>query len=130
MYMVCVWIPWVRDMYIIYIYIIYICGFCAFVVGHHRRPNRSLTITPLRPTRPQRKEYPVQVEGSDTVAQLKHKIRREAGLPAHHLILLHNCRLLEDGWCLAGQCIAPGSIVHMKIALRGGGTVRFCMLLV
>ena len=62
---------------------------------------------------------------SDTVEEIKIKIRSETGIPADQQRLMHGGRQLEDDHCLADYNIGPDSTVFLNLRLCGRfGPVR------
>ena len=58
---------------------------------------------------------------SNTVKEIKIKIRSETGIPADQQRLMHGGRQLEDDNCLGDYNIGPDSTVFFDLRLRGGG---------
>lgn len=71
------------------------------------------------------KAVPVEIEGADTVDNLKSKIECSQGIPACQQRLYSNsgCELLNGS--LVGECgVTKDSCVDMRLCLRGGGFGR------
>ncbi|XP_005951915.1 ubiquitin [Haplochromis burtoni] len=69
------------------------------------------------------KRLNIEVEPSDTIENLKHKIQDKEGVPPEQQRLLFG-KQLEDGCTLTDYGIPNGALMYMVIRLRGGGQLE------
>ncbi|CAN6288909.1 unnamed protein product [Urochloa humidicola] len=63
----------------------------------------------------------VDVEPTDLVGRIKERVEEQVGIPTEQQRLVFGGKLLADGKTVRESNVTAGSVIHLVLALRGGG---------
>uniref|UniRef100_A0A915DQ33 Ubiquitin-like protein NEDD8 n=1 Tax=Ditylenchus dipsaci TaxID=166011 RepID=A0A915DQ33_9BILA len=67
------------------------------------------------------KEIELDVDASDRVERVKEKIEEKEGIPPPQQRLIFSGKQMADDKTVAEYKVVAGSVLHLVLALRGGG---------
>ena len=67
------------------------------------------------------KEIPIDIEPSDTIERIKEYVEEKEGIPPVQQRLIFAGRQMNDEMTAKDYGIEGGSVLHLVLALRGGG---------
>jgi ubiquitin-like protein Nedd8 len=68
----------------------------------------------------------VDVEPTDPVSRIKERVQEQEGIPPEQQRLIFEGKLLADGKTVRESKVTPGCVIHLVLALRGGGGCGRC----
>ncbi|CAL4932042.1 unnamed protein product [Urochloa decumbens] len=63
----------------------------------------------------------VDVEPTDLVGRIKERVEEQVGIPTEQQRLVFAGKLLADGKTVRESNVTAGTVIHLVLALRGGG---------
>ncbi|CAL4923579.1 unnamed protein product [Urochloa decumbens] len=65
----------------------------------------------------------VDVEPTDLVGRIKERVEEQVGIPTEQQRLVFAGKLLADGKTVRESNVTAGTVIHLVLALRGGGSL-------
>ncbi|XP_010746542.2 NEDD8 [Larimichthys crocea] len=69
------------------------------------------------------KEIEIDIEPTDKVERIKERVEEKEGIPPQQQRLIYSGKQMNDEKTAADYKIQGGSVLHLVLALRGGGGV-------
>ena len=69
------------------------------------------------------KEIEIDIESGDTIERIKERVEEREGIPPIQQRLIFSGRQMSDDNTAASYKIESGSVLHLVLALRGGGAL-------
>uniref|UniRef100_A0A8C5XYY1 Ubiquitin-like protein NEDD8 n=1 Tax=Microcebus murinus TaxID=30608 RepID=A0A8C5XYY1_MICMU len=70
------------------------------------------------------KEIDIDIEPTDKVEQIKEHVEEKEGIPPQQKRLIYSGKQMNDEKTAAGYKILGDSVLHLVLALKGGGGLR------
>nr|XP_035144284.1 NEDD8-like [Callithrix jacchus] len=70
------------------------------------------------------KEIKIDIEPTDKVERIKERVEEKQGIPPQQQRLIYSGKQMNDEKTTADYKILGGSVLHLMLALRGGGGLR------
>lgn len=70
------------------------------------------------------KEIEIDIEPTDKVERIKERVEEKEGIPPQQQRLIYSGKQMNDEKTAADYKIQGGSVLHLVLALRGGGAGR------
>ncbi|XP_022409360.1 NEDD8 isoform X1 [Monodon monoceros] len=70
------------------------------------------------------KEIEIDIEPTDKVERIKERVEEKEGIPPQQQRLIYSGKQMNDEKTAADYKILGGSVLHLVLALRGGGGPR------
>uniref|UniRef100_A0A8V0XFN3 Ubiquitin-like protein NEDD8 n=1 Tax=Gallus gallus TaxID=9031 RepID=A0A8V0XFN3_CHICK len=70
------------------------------------------------------KEIEIDIEPTDKVERIKERVEEKEGIPPQQQRLIYSGKQMNDEKTAADYKIQGGSVLHLVLALRGGGARR------
>ncbi|XP_023395880.1 NEDD8 isoform X1 [Loxodonta africana] len=70
------------------------------------------------------KEIEIDIEPTDKVERIKERVEEKEGIPPQQQRLIYSGKQMNDEKTAADYKILGGSVLHLVLALRGGGGIR------
>uniref|UniRef100_A0AC11BFY9 NEDD8 ubiquitin like modifier n=1 Tax=Ovis aries TaxID=9940 RepID=A0AC11BFY9_SHEEP len=70
------------------------------------------------------KEIEIDIEPTDKVERIKERVEEKEGIPPQQQRLIYSGKQMNDEKTAADYKILGGSVLHLVLALRGGGGLR------
>ncbi|XP_055472258.1 NEDD8 isoform X1 [Psammomys obesus] len=67
------------------------------------------------------KEIEIDIEPTDKVERIKERVEEKEGIPPQQQRLIYSGKQMNDEKTAADYKILGGSVLHLVLALRGGG---------
>jgi len=69
------------------------------------------------------KEIEFEIEPEDKISRIKEIVEEQSGVPPQQQRLIFNGRQMSDDKTANELSVVPGSVLHLVLALRGGGAI-------
>uniref|UniRef100_A0A9L0TAB8 Ubiquitin-like protein NEDD8 n=2 Tax=Equus TaxID=9789 RepID=A0A9L0TAB8_HORSE len=99
--------------------------FLTTVYSHVYTRSRTSSPPPLKvPGTLTGKEIEIDIEPTDKVERIKERVEEKEGIPPQQQRLIYSGKQMNDEKTAADYKILGGSVLHLVLALRGGGGLR------
>jgi len=69
------------------------------------------------------KEIDIEIDPEDKISRIKEKVEEQSGVPPQQQRLIFSGRQMADEKIAKDFNVVPGSVLHLVLALRGGGAI-------